>query len=215
MNCNLCILTFKLRLLNFVSEFKTFIVIYESPNIWMLLCLASFASWQDFRRANNSTWLFVRCPTPQLKLVPNLPPGKYINPSAPTFPVFPFDAPSKKIETLFFFCHHYENSFSVVLTFQLGLKTVLPEANWILSTSRDPSYLRSASSLMASIWIFPTTSNRRALALSAIIYGFVTLLLKIKSFLANQIFHQTNFRITCHIFLQSKLVERRPRYLDC
>ena len=64
MKCNLCIVAFKLEFLNFVAEFKTFIVISESPNIWRLLCPSSFASWHDFKRANIFSWLFVICPKP-------------------------------------------------------------------------------------------------------------------------------------------------------
>ena len=55
--CNLCIVMFKLILLKLEAEFKTFIMIYESPNIWRLLCPTSLVSWQDFRRANNYAWL--------------------------------------------------------------------------------------------------------------------------------------------------------------
>ena len=39
-------------------------------------------------------------------------------------------------------------------------------------------------------------------------------MLKIKSFLANQIFHHKNFGMACQIFLHSWLVERIHGYLD-
>ena len=75
MKCNLCMITFKLRLLNNESEFQILMMISESPNICKLLCPASCASWHAFRSANNYARLFVRCPTPKLKLISNFPLG--------------------------------------------------------------------------------------------------------------------------------------------
>ena len=151
MKCNLCMVTFRLRLLNIESELKTLMMISESPNICMLLCPDAFASWHAFISAYNSAWSFVSCHTPHLKLVSNFLLGEKINPPAPTFLEFPFDAPSKKIETLFFICHHSENSFSESLTYQSGLVIGLLNPIWILSTCFEPSHLYSASNLVPSI----------------------------------------------------------------
>ena len=62
---------------------------------------------------------------------------------------------------------------------------------------------------------FPTTSKSIALDLEATSSGFLGLLLKIKSFRANQIFHQKNFGMACQISLQSWLVEEILGYLFC
>ena len=48
-----------------------------------------------------------------------------------------------------------------------------------------------------------TASKRNALAFDATISDFKVLLLKIESFLANQIFHEINVGMACHIFLHA------------
>ena len=214
MKCNLCIVTFRLGWKNLAVEFKTLIMSSESPKIWRLEWPGSEASWRAYRRAYNSSWLLESCPNPQLKKVWSRPSERKINPPALAFPRFPFEAPSKKIVTLFLFFHQSEKSASELQICQRELSIGLLEFNWVLSIWGSPIHLYSTLRLLRSS-CFPATCKSIAFALDATSSGFLDLLLNINSFLANHIFHQKNFGMACRIFLHSWLEEEILGYRFC
>ena len=130
-------------------------------------------------------------------------------------PCFLLTHHQRRLRLYFSFATSLKKLFSESLTYQKGLIIGLPMPIWIFSTCNIPSHLCSTLNLVTSIWLFPTTSNSRAFSFIATSFGFVSLLLKIKSFLANQIFHHKNVGMACQIFLHSWLVEGILGYLAC
>ena len=214
MYLSLCRLLFRTSSLNWPFEYIFLIRILDSPNTCSSLNPLSLAIWPAFIKLKISTWLFVHCPNPQLKVSLMDPSREYTRPPTPVVPGFPLEAPSKQILVVPCFLHQLWKISSLSLNLHSGLSWGFIVLWFLCHKTKVLNHLFSSGSNEVSglrTWVL-NVSRSRPFALASTMLGVQAILLKICSFLASHNFQQENLGMVIQTWAQRDLLMKVKGY---